>query len=318
MQKLKNNGEYMSYLFLLLTILLWFSSSLIGMQTDSANDSENEKSRNSLICNLPRNVLWHIAQYLEYWKEVNNFVGWEEVKNFASTCKHLDHTVTIPGKLIKIERWLKREEEGQSCQDFLSQIYNFLIRIVNRQGNNPIYLDLGLNELANDMPAFNSFINKCATSSIVHQIITLNLSVNGLVELPEELTRLHALKRLLVSSNPLCTASLEKISKMPSLEYLDISSCNLSEIPASFTQLQSLSNLDVRGNSLTKKNLVLLGQLKNLKEIRLSANNITLTDIVETPVQWPHMKTMWASRIEAGPNPDQPPYYLPHDIEIYC
>ncbi|TET06246.1 hypothetical protein E3J79_02760 [Candidatus Dependentiae bacterium] len=307
----------MSYLFLFLTIFLWFSSSLIGMQVDSVNDSENEKGENSLICNLPRNVLWHIAQYLEYWKEVNNFVGWKEVNNFASTCTYLNQTVTIPGKHIKIRCCLKRKEEGQSCQDFLSQIYNFLIRIGNRQGNNPIYLDLAINKLVEDMPAFNSFIKKCATSSIVNQIVTLNLSVNGFVELPEELTKLHALKHLYVSSNPLCPATLEKISKMPFLEDLNISGCHLSEIPASFNQLQSLSRLDVRGNSLSKKDLVLLGQLKNLKEIHLSNNNITLTDIFETPVQWPHMKTMWASRIEAGPNPNQIPYYLPHDITIY-
>lgn len=74
-------------------------------------------------------------------------------------------------------------------------------------------------------------------------LISLNLSRNGLTDLPEPIGRAPNLKKLDLPYNPL-TRIPDGIWQLQALETLDLAGCPVTEIPAGILRLKELSNLD--------------------------------------------------------------------------
>ena len=321
--------SYVSRSFQVLIVFLCFNFFLSGMQEDIPSNSkiecDSEVRQESQLCNLPVHVLHHIAcffckkGYLS-GEEQTTYARWKEINNFASTCRFLDSTVTAPGRRIRLCCW-KKEKEDRSCGDLLSCVYNLLTRIVIRRGNNPIHLDLSGNELAGNMSEFKLFIEKCLTfkyaeSSIVNQLTSLNLGLNGFIELPGDITRLRALKRLFICANPLNSATIEQICTMTSLENLDISYCNLQKLPAAFKNLRGLRILNLDRNPLTKEDLTLLESFSELRELHIGNNNLPNKDIIHSARYWKKIERLYPNRFRLDEDLSEEFQALPLNIKI--
>lgn len=133
------------------------------------------------------------------------------------------------------------------------------------------------------------------------RVVKLNLGVMNLNgKLPNEIGKLTALKRLLLSENPNLVGEFPKgFFDMKSLETLIIKYSGLQgQIPAEIAQLQQLDTLDLWGNArnytpktpnkLSGKLPKELGKLKKLRFLRIGRNDFT----GEIPQEWSGMEQL--------------------------
>jgi len=277
------------------------------MQTDSIVSLPHEQAsvqQESLLCQLPREVLWHITSYLTIRWNGEYFARWREINKFASVCKHLDETVTIPGKKLGI--YMREKREGQSIDQLLSSILHLINRILKRGGNNPVLIRIDSRNLVQDMQALSKFSNAFPEGALASRLDEINSLGHNLYQLPDELVTLTSLRTLRVGENFLQQRDIELIAKIPSLTDLDISGDastghGLTMLPASIANLTLLKRLNVSRNYLTKDVFAVLKPLSNLEEVDFADNPyLTLTDIVRNYSAWPRLRMVQAAHLELG------------------
>jgi len=103
--------------------------------------------------------------------------------------------------------------------------------------------------------------------------IVLDLSGQGLTEVPAELWQLTGLTSLDLSNNQL-TEVPAGLGQLTGLDYLNLASNQLTEVPAELWQLTGLTSLDLSDNHLAEVPAE-LGQLTGLMSLDLSDNRLT-------------------------------------------
>jgi Leucine-rich repeat (LRR) protein len=107
----------------------------------------------------------------------------------------------------------------------------------------------------------------------------LDLSANGLSELPEAICNLTNLKSLDLNYNAL-TELPEIIGNLTNLTYLDVRSNNLNKLPDTIGNLTNLTHLDLSINELSELPDI-IGNLTNLTRLDLGHNKLTeVPDII--------------------------------------
>ena len=117
---------------------------------------QEDPQEGSLLCQLPSDVLYLIAEQLIMMEEDEKPVGWRYVNNLAGTCKLLDRRVNVPLRPIQLALRCKRKKDVTAA-DFLVQVLHVLKRFASRNERNPISVDLSRNRLADDMNHFSFF-----------------------------------------------------------------------------------------------------------------------------------------------------------------
>ena len=106
----------------------------------------------------------------------------------------------------------------------------------------------------------------------------LDLSNQGLAELPKSVLQRTDITELDISNNKLTGALPAEIRLLTNLKILNASNNNMTGVPAEIGQLQNLEVLDLANNKLTGLPNE-LGNLKNLKTLNLSGNNYSVQDL---------------------------------------
>ncbi|KAI7834987.1 hypothetical protein BX661DRAFT_175893 [Kickxella alabastrina] len=104
-------------------------------------------------------------------------------------------------------------------------------------------------------------------------LTTLMLRNNRLVELPESLAHLRALRVLNVSNNNLAAFPLV-VTRLAALEDLDVSLNRIPSIPDAIAALAKLARLNVMGNALSGTLPDGLGRLAKLEELDVRQNKL--------------------------------------------
>jgi internalin A len=98
-------------------------------------------------------------------------------------------------------------------------------------------------------------------------------SGNALTKLPLEISRLQNLQQLSLSANQITTIP-DSVSQLQNLQQLSLSANQITTIPDSVSQLQNLQQLNLSANQITTIPDS-VSQLQNLQQLNLSANQIT-------------------------------------------
>jgi Leucine-rich repeat (LRR) protein len=106
----------------------------------------------------------------------------------------------------------------------------------------------------------------------------LDISGQGLTELPKSVLQRTDLTELDISNNRLTGALPAEIRMLSKLKILNASNNAMTGVPAEIGQLQNLEALDLSNNDLTGLPSE-LGDLKYLKTLNLSGNNYSVEDL---------------------------------------
>lgn len=171
------------------------------------------------ITDMPQEIIRHIAGYFERRRDLYAL---------ANTCRFLHDSTTQENKEIYISCLNRR---GQlPVKTFLDKVFACMQHVVARNGNNTIYLAIGGNNLADDMPALSEFLSRCSQSPVGNYLAELNLGYNQLHAIPEGLKSLNLLKRLDLTDNFLKKEDLHVLEtyineSLKELKTIDVS-CN--------------------------------------------------------------------------------------------
>ncbi|XP_067932901.1 uncharacterized protein [Watersipora subatra] len=142
------------------------------------------------------------------------------------------------------------------------------------------------------------FVPKVVTK--LTSLEVLDLSNNGVGQIPDSLGSLTSLKKLNLSRNPIEVLP-ESITAFSSLEELNLSRCWIRQLPDSFIQLQKLKVLRITGYAEPSNHMFphkwiyhclqtvpeVLTKLTSLEELDLSANRLN-----GLPDRKPHLETL--------------------------
>jgi len=106
----------------------------------------------------------------------------------------------------------------------------------------------------------------------------LDLSNQGLTQVPQNVFKLTNLQELNVSNNKLTGALPAEIRHLQNLQILDASNNQMTGVPAEIGQLENLRILNLSNNQLTGLPYE-LGNLKKLQVLNLSGNNYSTQDL---------------------------------------
>lgn len=115
-------------------------------------------------------------------------------------------------------------------------------------------------------------------NKIVSNSRVLDLSGQGLSQIPEYVFNQTNLEELNVSNNNLTGAIQSQIGQLKNLKILNASNNKMTGVPAEVGQLSKLEVLDLSSNQLTGLPNE-LGNLQNLKTLNLSGNNYSEQDL---------------------------------------
>lgn len=107
---------------------------------------------------------------------------------------------------------------------------------------------------------------------------TIDLSNQGLKQIPSYVFSKTNTEELNVSNNSLTGAIQSQIGQLTKLKVLNASNNNMTGVPAEIGQLQNLEILDLSNNQLTGLPNE-LGNLQNLKILNLSGNQYSEQDL---------------------------------------
>eukprot|EP01087_Luapelamoeba_hula_P016885 TRINITY_DN5244_c0_g1_i1.p1 TRINITY_DN5244_c0_g1~~TRINITY_DN5244_c0_g1_i1.p1 ORF type:complete len:566 (-),score=94.91 TRINITY_DN5244_c0_g1_i1:21-1718(-) len=118
-------------------------------------------------------------------------------------------------------------------------------------------------------------------------LISLNIGGNGLRAIPDPVYNIRTLRTLIVSDNNGLIIT-EKLSRLSSLEHLEMCKCNLDKLPPGIGTLSQLSHLDFRHNFVTELPDE-LSQLPNMRVFNAEGNQLVQFDNVDMR-QWTQME----------------------------
>lgn len=269
----------------LLSIFFVMTPSVFSMKYTNPEDPQEK----SALCQLPQNVLFLIAEHLttmektEADREMSRGKNlWKTINILASTCQLLDRRVNVLGLKISINAINSRERGKESVASFLSKVIHVTNRMIHREGYNPIYIRLPLNSLADDMTAFQKFLETCAQHPIVTRLKGLDLWANELEEMPEAITRLHNLEVLILDGNRLGDKIITQVSALHSLKMLYLCLNGIQKLDPAFVKLKNLQILVLTQNYLQSDALAVLSQFENLEELAISRNFISQEEIIKS------------------------------------
>lgn len=107
---------------------------------------------------------------------------------------------------------------------------------------------------------------------------TLDLSHQGLKQIPSHVFGQTNLESLNVSNNQLTGSIQAEIRQLKNLKTLNASNNQMTGVPAEIGQLSHLEILDLSNNQLTGLPYE-LGNLQNLKTLNISGNNYSALDL---------------------------------------
>ncbi len=258
--------------------LILFCLPLYGM---SGAKLPQEIEQTSPLCTVPDHVLSTICENL-HWFEI----GW-----LRSTCKNLNRRAIVPGKKIKVSLFKRIDISPyidslplfpQQPDEAFRKGFLTIQCVIAKKGNNPIYLELGCNNLGAYPELLSEFLAACCSSEIECHIRGLSLAGNFIIHLPPEIIGLKHLKHLSLEWNLIDQESLRLLAQMKSLRHLNLKNNELSILPLialhPLGQMQSLRHLNVGLNDLS----VLpeeISQLTNLKKLEINSNKLSLAAI---------------------------------------
>jgi len=140
-----------------------------------------------------------------------------------------------------------------------------------------------LNTSTNNNPVINN--------EPVTVVDTLNLSNQGLTQLPNFVLTKIKLQELNISHNNLTGALPAEIRQLRNLRKLNISYNQMTGLPAEIGQLTDLSELNLSYNRLTGLPYE-LGNLKNLKTLVLTGNDYSTLDLDVILKSLPNLKVI--------------------------
>jgi Leucine-rich repeat (LRR) protein len=280
-----------------------------------AGEPENPETylnETNLFCRLPREIIHLITSYLCTSDDLDSLTDDKKVSakqyriiTFQHTCKFLYHTATIPGKICWIER--NPKDYASAPPDTLMQsIVRGLKRIIGRQGNNPIGLDIGSN-FPNVHNSFDieQFFAVCSDPAFSPHIKKIALSNIPVTHIPISIQRMPVLQKLFLQGNrdfKFDEKDILTLTKVLSLKSLKVANndlesldpaitqlCDISDqefyygtVPEGKPQLAVLESLSLPHNKLKREDLVLLNQMP-LRVLNISGNShITYEDVTET------------------------------------
>lgn len=106
----------------------------------------------------------------------------------------------------------------------------------------------------------------------------LDLSGQGLKEIPKYVFEQKTLEKLILSNNNLTGAVPGEIRFLSKLTYLDLSNNQMTGVPAEIGQLSNLITLNLSNNKLIGLPME-LGNLKKLQLFDISGNNYSQNDL---------------------------------------
>lgn len=256
--------------------------------------SMHEVQQESLLCQMPQDIIYWIAEQLNNWEDVNNL---------GLTCKELDRRVNIPGRRILLRLMDKRCTTEVAT--FLSKILHMLMRMASKKEFNPIILDLPFNHLGADMPALQQFLDSCSKPPIVSKLKHLDLFENDLAQVPPALARLTGLTSLELGGNQLTDSAIPQLTQLTGLKELHIGGNLIQTIDPRITQLQNLTSISLYQNGIRKEALEILKGLKNLERLGVAETKMTLAEVAHSFATWPghgpHL-TILTDRLDHGGN----------------
>lgn len=138
-----------------------------------------------------------------------------------------------------------------------------LADIINKNPGNTLGWDLNTSDLG---ALEGIFVNETG------QIIWLDISSQGISEVPTSIAELENIRTINLSDNNISFLP-EEIAELPILNYLYVQNNNLSELPAALYTITSLTSINLNGNHLTTISSE-IGSLTNLSQISISDNNL--------------------------------------------
>jgi len=260
--------------------LILFCLPLYAMEQVKLPQSQ-EVEQSSPLCDVSDNALSIICRGLERY----------EIGMLHLTCKSLDRRLWVPRKKIRINLFKRLDIspyiDGPPIFPIepalvLNKALSVIQAIVARNSHNPIYLELGCNNLVAYPELLSEFLVCCSSTAIVTYIRGLSLGGNMITHVPTELTGLTHLKSLNLEWNTVDQDSLRLLARMTSLRHLSLKNNQLSALPPKslglLAPMTSLRHLNVALNDLS----VLpdeISQLTNIKNIEINSNRLSIAAI---------------------------------------
>ena len=262
--------------------------SITTLQTNFAMQQTTivDPQEGSLLCQLPQNILYLIAESLEKSEmtEATTYrpSGWKYINFSGRTCRLLDQRMTIPGKPIKIV--FPHIDKPDTA--YLTQCFHVLKRMADRDGYNPITIIFFWFQFETCMSAVQQFFDNCARTPICAKVKILNLEGCNMTTLPSGITKMQELEDLNLAGNSVgnCT---QQIALLRRLKKLNLSRTKLEKLDPSIIHLQNLKILKLNDNKLSDDVLPLITQLKNLEELGLFYSGVTYRGIINNFKNWP-------------------------------
>ncbi|KAH9725277.1 Disease resistance-like protein DSC1 [Citrus sinensis] len=200
-------------------------------------------------------------------------------------CVNLTEFPQISGKVVKLRLWYTPIEEVPSSIECLTNLETLDLRLCERLKRVSTSIcklkSLGSLLLAfcSNLEGFPEILEK------MELLETLDLERTGVKELPPSFENLQGLRQLsLIGCSELkCSGWVlpTRISKLSSLERLQLSGCEIKEIPEDIDCLSSLEVLDLSGSKIEILPTS-IGQLSRLRQLNLLDCNM-LQSIPELP-----------------------------------
>lgn len=128
------------------------------------------------------------------------------------------------------------------------------ISLSEDEDGDPSALLAQLQELSRlgDLSVSRGPVGNLTSLSLLTSLHTLTLASCDILEFPVSICELSRLTRLALGGNKLETLPEAAVSRLASLEHLDLSSNRLSALPSTLSALTALTQLDIQDNKLVE------------------------------------------------------------------
>ena len=162
--------------------------------------------------------------------------------------------------------------DGKNCSSFEVKILNLDRDNYSSRELRVLDVPISKNGRVNLSLSKIKYIKSFSDISSSCSIRMLNLSYNGLENIPLRLREVHDLEHLICSDNAI--TSLGNFSSIKNLRRLDLSSNNITDTYSSFARFRWLEYLDLSDNFNLERLPENIQNLKNLKELNIAQTKL--------------------------------------------